>query len=69
MAEREFKVEAYGVELLCDNCGNPMVAGDLVVTGPLENRVHHFPHTCSTCGIEVQTPEKFPLVRHRKVAT
>lgn len=65
MAEREFKVETYGVDYVCDVCNEGIMVqeGKLKIDG--ENV--SYPHRCVSCGTLVNLPDKYPTVRHRRV--
>jgi hypothetical protein len=63
MAEREFKVEQYGVDYVCDECGeHPMKSdGPMLPTHPPK-----FRHECP-CGAVKMLEERYPLVRFRSL--
>jgi hypothetical protein len=65
MAEREFQLEPYGVEWVCDACG----IGTLQVGGPISSvmRGGGILHSCTQCDDRRVLPEPYPLVRHRRV--
>ena len=67
MAEREFKVETYGVDYVCDVCNEGILAqeGNIKIDG--EN--YSYPHRCTSCNTLVNLPEKYPTVRHQRVQT
>lgn len=64
MPEREFQVEQYGVEYVCDSCKSgtmrPKPDSPMFLTSPLR-----FTHQCGECGAEQDLTDRYPTVRFR----
>lgn len=65
MPEREFAVQHYGVEYICDECGeHPMQANGLM----LPSDPPKFRNDCP-CGAFKMLGERYPTVRFRRIET
>jgi hypothetical protein len=71
MFEQEFKIEPYGVRMVC---GSPILPGAISCDGELQavnggirfnTDITEFRHVCSACGTETWLTEKYPTVRWR----
>lgn len=65
MSEREFKVEPYGVDYICDDCGNGKMEpnGTMLMCDPPK-----WQHYCEACGAMQNLANKYPEIRYRRVA-
>lgn len=64
MPEREFQIENYGVEYVCDACNSgtmrPKLDCHALLTSPLR-----FTHQCGECGAEQDLTDRYPTIRAR----
>ena len=65
MSEKKFELKAFGVDYVCDKCGDGLMEQTgifLPVDPPL------WKHKCSKCGHEQNMHDKYPAVRYVRVA-
>jgi predicted RNA-binding Zn-ribbon protein involved in translation (DUF1610 family) len=64
MSERRFEVRPYGVDYICDKCGNGLMMGIEVAGGiALLSSRPKFRHVCSSCGHEDFLSHRYPTIR------
>ncbi len=70
MAERDFEVNAIGVDYVCDACGTGVMQqnGKMITEGILANDWGpKWPYKCPKCGHTVTLDVSYPFIKHVRV--